>query len=340
MSRASSAEQPEGSPLYPVAPDMSRLPTISPRTYAWVATAALVSLVGIVFTGAAVRLTGSGLGCENWPTCDGDVIAPANVHAWIEYGNRLITGIVGFLAIAAGLLAYRRRPYRRDLAILGGLLPIGVVAQAILGMWTVKYELQPGFVMGHFGLSMVILIAAVGLVWCAWHEPGSRPRNPDMLAVWGTRALLPLATLLFFMGTVATAAGPHPGSAGTGEVVHRLTWRGAGTLDWAIHNHGRLGTLLGVSCVALWFVLRRRGADRQLLNAIATVAVLVGVQGVVGAIQYFSGLPAAVVWVHIVVATLTWLALLWAVCAAGRPVPRAERTAAGERRASAVGQSA
>lgn len=307
---------------------MTRLPTITPRTYAWVATAALVSLAVIVVTGAAVRLTGSGLGCENWPTCEGSVIAPANVHSWIEYGNRLITGVVGFAAIAAGLLAYRRRPFRRDLAILGGLLPLGVVAQALLGMWTVKYELQPGFVMGHFGLSMVILIAAVLLTWCAWHEPGDRPRNPDLLAVWGTRALFPLASLLYFMGTVATAAGPHPGSAGTGEVVHRLDWRGSDTVEWAIHTHGRLGTALGVSCVVLWFLLRRRGADRQLLLAIATVASLVAVQGVVGAIQYFNGLPAFVVWIHIVVATLTWMAMLWAVCAAGRPVPREERAPA------------
>lgn len=304
---------------------MRRLPTITPRTYALVATAATISLALIVATGAGVRLTGSGLGCTNWPTCDGDVVAPATVHSWIEYGNRLISGIVGLLAIAAGLLAFRRRPYRKDLAILGTLLPIGVVMQAILGMWTVKYHLQPGFVMGHFLLSMVILIAAVMLVWGAWHKPGDRPRNPDMLAVWGTRALLPLSSLLFFMGTVATAAGPHPGSARTGEVVHRLDWQGSDTVDWAIHWHGRLGTLLGVSCVVLWFLLRRRGADKTLLNSIAATATLIGVQGVVGAIQYYNGLPTEVVWVHIVIATLAWMTMMWAVCAAGRAVPRAER---------------
>jgi cytochrome c oxidase assembly protein subunit 15 len=302
-----------------------RLPTITPRTYAWVATAATISLAFIVFTGAGVRLTGSGLGCSNWPTCEGNVVAPMTVHSWIEYGNRLISGIVGLLAIAAGLLAFLRRPFRKDLAILGVLLPLGVVAQAILGMWTVKYHLQPGFVMGHFLLSMVILIAAVMLVWCAWHEPGDRPRNPDMLAVWGTRALFPLSSLLFFMGTVATAAGPHPGSARTGEVVHRLDWRGSDTVEWAIHTHGRLGTALGVSCVVLWFLLRRRGADSVLLNSIAATAVLIGVQGVVGAIQYFNGLPSEIVWIHIVIATIAWMTMMWALCAAGRAVPRAKR---------------
>jgi cytochrome c oxidase assembly protein subunit 15 len=312
-----------------------RLPTITPRTYAWVATAATISLALIVFTGAGVRLTGSGLGCTNWPTCDGSVIAPMTVHSWIEYGNRLISGVVGLLAIAAGLLAFRRRPYRKDLAILGTLLPIGVVMQAVLGMWTVQFHLQPGFVMGHFLLSMVILIAAVMLVWCAWHEPGSRPRNPDMLAVWGTRALFPISSLLFFMGTVATAAGPHPGSARTGEVVHRLDWRGSDTVEWAIHTHGRLGTALGVSCVILWLLLRRRGADRQLLNAIAATAILIGVQGVVGAIQYFNGLPAGIVWIHIVIATVAWMTMMWAVCAAGRAVPRAERAPASTPKPSA-----
>jgi cytochrome c oxidase assembly protein subunit 15 len=313
---------------------MRRLPTITPRTYAWAATAATISLALIVATGAGVRLTGSGLGCSNWPTCEGNVVAPMTVHSWIEYGNRLISGIVGLLAIAAGLLGFRRRPFRKDLAILGVLLPLGVVAQAILGMWTVKYHLQPGFVMGHFLLSMVILIAAVMLVWCAWHEPGDRPRNPDMLAVWGTRALFPLSSLLFFMGTVATAAGPHPGSARTGEVVHRLDWRGSDTVEWAIHTHGRLGTALGVSCVVLWFLLRRRGADSVLLNSIAATAVLIGLQGIVGAIQYFNGLPSEIVWIHIVIATVAWMTMMWALCAAGRAVPRAERAKDPPRRAA------
>lgn len=301
---------------------MRRLPTVSPRTYAIVSTSALVLLALIVLTGAGVRLSGSGLGCSNWPTCEGSVIAPAEVHSWIEFGNRLISGLVGLAAIAAGLMAYLRRPFRRDLAILGAILPVGVVAQALLGMWTVKYELKPGFVMSHFLLSMVILVASVMLTWCAWHEPGSRPRNPDRLAVWGTRALFPLATLLFFMGTVATASGPHPGSARTGEVIARLDWMGADQLLWAIHNHGRLGTALGVSCVALWFFLSRRGADPQLLRALTGAAVLVGLQGVVGAIQYYNGLPAAVVWVHIVIATLMWMVLIWAICVAGRAAPR------------------
>src|SRR5215218_7849981 len=93
----------------------------NPRQYFVVASAALVALTMIVFTGAAVRVTGSGLGCPDWPNCyrDGRLVAELDSHAWIEFGNRLLTSIVGITAVAAGLLALRRRPFRRDLAVLG-----------------------------------------------------------------------------------------------------------------------------------------------------------------------------------------------------------------------------
>ena len=112
---------------------LRRLPTLTPRAYQRVAEIALGALTLIVFTGAAVRLTGSGLGCPDWPKCYGGVAPPLETHAWIEYGNRLISGMVGLAAVAAGVLAFRRRPFRRDLARLGVLLPLGVVSQAVLG---------------------------------------------------------------------------------------------------------------------------------------------------------------------------------------------------------------
>src|SRR5438034_487277 len=147
----------------PAASMRDRLPTISAHTYARVTLVALAALSLIVLTGAGVRLTGSGLGCPDWPKCYGQAVAPLETHAIIEYGNRLISGLVGLAAVAAGALAFLRRPYRRDLAILGVLLPVGVVGQAVLGGFTVRNHLAPGFVMGHFGLSMLILIEAVAL---------------------------------------------------------------------------------------------------------------------------------------------------------------------------------
>src|SRR5437763_15290421 len=197
-----------------------RLPTISPAAYARVTLVALAALSLIVLTGAAVRLTGSGLGCPDWPKCYGQAVAPLETHAIIEYGNRLISGLVGLAAVAAGALAFRRRPFRRDLAVLGVVLPVGVVAQAVLGGFTVRNHLAPGFVMGHFGLSMLILIAAVALAWRANHEPGSRPRSTDRVAVWSVRGLPPLGAITIFAGTAAPAGGPHAGRR-THARVHR-----------------------------------------------------------------------------------------------------------------------
>ena len=139
--------------------------TLTPPQYRQIAELALVFLTLIVFTGAAVRLSGSGLGCPDWPKCYGKVAPPLETHAWIEFGNRLLSGLVGVVAAAAGLLAFRRRPFRRDLALIGVLLPIGVVAQAVLGGFTVRNHLAPGFVMGHYVLSMLILIASAALAW-------------------------------------------------------------------------------------------------------------------------------------------------------------------------------
>src|SRR5690349_13905422 len=210
-----------------------RLPTISPAAYARVTLIALAALSLIVLTGAAVRLTGSGLGCPDWPKCYGQALAPLETHAIIEYGNRLISGIVGLAAVAAGALAFRRRPFRRDLAVLGVLLPLGVISQAVLGGFTVRNHLAPGFVMGHFALSLLSLVAAVALAWRARYEPGGRPRSLDRLGVWSVRALLGLGALTIFFGTVATAAGPHAGGGGTGDTIDRLEWRGNDTVSWA-----------------------------------------------------------------------------------------------------------
>src|SRR5437764_10680320 len=110
-----------------------RLPTISPAAYARVTLVALAALSLIVLTGAAVRLTGSGLGCPDWPKCYGRTVAPLESHAIIEFTNRLLSGFVGLAVIAAGALAWFRRPFRGHLALFGALLPLGVIGQAILG---------------------------------------------------------------------------------------------------------------------------------------------------------------------------------------------------------------
>ena len=203
---------------------------VTPIQFRRVAYATLAALTLIVFTGAAVRLTDSGLGCANWPKCGGTPLPPLSSHALIEFGNRAVSGVVGVITVVAALLAWTRRPFRRDLFWLALLLPLGVLAQAVLGGFTVLNHLAPGFVMAHFSLSLLILVAAFALAWRSAYEPGNRPRTTDRVAVWSVRGLFPLGALTIFAGTAATAAGPHSGGF-TGQVVHRLHFKGADTLN-------------------------------------------------------------------------------------------------------------
>jgi cytochrome c oxidase assembly protein subunit 15 len=290
---------------------------VSPKQYRRVADATLIALSLIVMTGAAVRLTGSGLGCPHWPKCYGGTLPPLSTHALIEFGNRALSGLVGVLTVIACLLAAVRRPFRRDLLLISLTLPVGVLAQGVLGGFTVREHLAPGFVMGHFCLSMIILIGAVALAWRARHEPGSRPRVSDRLVVWSVRGLSPLAALAIFAGTAATAAGPHAGGS-PGQKINRLTFKGADTLQWMVHQHATIAALLGVATIAVWFLRRQRGADLREIEPITVLGVLLAAQGLVGSVQYELRLPTDIVWVHVALATATWLVVLWAVADAGR----------------------
>jgi cytochrome c oxidase assembly protein subunit 15 len=192
----------------------------------------------------------------------------------------------------------------------------------VLGGFTVRNHLAPGFVMGHFGLSMLILVAAVSLAWRASFEPGERARATDRVSVWAVRALVPLGAVTIFAGTAATAAGPHAGGQ-DGERINRLDFKGGGTLDWAIHQHARIAAAMGVAAVVVWLLLRRRGAEGQVQRAVTALLALLALQAAVGALQYALELPAEIVWVHVTLAALTWLSVLWSTAAAGRLVPRA-----------------
>jgi cytochrome c oxidase assembly protein subunit 15 len=295
---------------------------ISPERYFVVAAVALVALTLIVFTGAAVRVTGSGLGCPNWPQCykNGRLVAELNSHAWIEFGNRMFTGFVALAAILAGLLAFFRQPFRRDLAVLGVLLPLGVVGQAVMGGLTVLYGLAPGWVMGHYLLSMAILVAAGALAWRA-RSAFEHPERPaadraTARAVW---ALFVLGAVTIFAGTAATAAGPHAGGEGTGDVVHRFTFKGASTANWLIDRHGVLAAALGVLAVATWWLARRREAEPELRTRLTRICLLLTLQGVVGIVQFQLSLPAEIVWLHVALATLTWVGLVLAAMQVGAP---------------------
>ncbi len=309
-----------------------RLPRISPERALLIAQISLGFLTLVVFTGAAVRLTGSGLACPNWPTCTEGQVIRGSRPEWIEFGNRLISGFVGLVAVAAFFAMLARTPRRRELVWIAALPAIGVAIQGGLGALTVQYELKPGFVMAHFLLSFAILIAAAWLVWRARHPGGTRPRNDDRVAVWGVRALLPLVTLLVVVGTFATAAGPHPGSRATGEITQRLDWFGTDTLQTLLVSHGRIGTAVLLFTLALIGLLVKRRAPRRLVRRLAILVGVYLLQGAVGLYQYKNGLPAEAVWVHIALATIVWLLVLFAAFEAGRlhgrderPLPHGER---------------
>src|SRR3954465_11234249 len=300
---------------------------ISRERYAQVTAVALAALALNVLTGAGVRLTGSGLGCPDWPKCYGGTVPPLETHAVIEYGNRVLTGFVGIAVIAASILAWFRKPFRWHLALFGALLPLGVIGQAILGALVVKYHLAPGLVMSHFILSMLLLDAAFALAWCSRYEPWERRRSSDRLGVWSVRGLVPLGQLTILAGTITTASGPHAG-AHAGQLVHRFTFEGTGTLEWVVQRHAVAATLFGMGAVAVWLLLRREGGERRALRPLTFVIALLAVQGVVGGVQWWLKLPSEIVWIHVTLATATWLATLWTVAGAGRPEPPGEGSAA------------
>ena len=312
---------------------------ITPERFATIAKVALVMLTVIVFTGAAVRLTGSGLGCSTWPKCESDQLyAPLETHSVIEFSNRILTFFVSASALAAVAGAWLRAPYRRDLFRLSLLLPLGVLTQAVLGGLTVLYELSPGWVMSHYIVSMFLLIAAFALYWKARPakpaapEPGERPADRQIVLV--VRLLAPVALIAIAAGTAATAAGPHAGGAGTDDEVVRLTFKGADTLKFLISSHGALVTLFGIAALGVWFLARVRRAPRPMQNALTALCVMLAAQGIVGGVQYALELPAEIVWFHVTTATLTWLVVLWTWASAG-PLP-AKGVDAPERRREAV----
>jgi cytochrome c oxidase assembly protein subunit 15 len=298
--------------------------TVTAAQYVLIARVALVALTLIVLTGAAVRLTGSGLGCPTWPKCYGSYYPPLNTHAVIEFSNRVVTVPVVIAAGLAWVGALRLRPYRRDLVWLGGLLPLGVIGQAVLGGFTVKGALDYGWVMGHFALSMLILLAAVVLLWRATHEPDASraapPPEPQPVAdrqlLRGLVGLALLGAVTIFAGTAATAAGPHAGGS-PGQRINRLNLDGRATMDFVIHRHAEIAFVFSLAAVAAWFFARRREAPERIRRPLTVLCSLLALQGVVGLDQYATHLPTELVWVHVTLACGAWLATLWAACEAG-----------------------
>ena len=285
---------------------------LSPRAYQRVTLAALVALAFIVVTGAAVRLTASGLGCPNWPTCDdGRIVAPLEYHAMVEFVNRTVTGLVSVAVMLAVLGSLVRRPRRTDLTALSLGLVAGVIGQIVLGGLVVLFHLYPPLVMGHFVLSMLLLLDATVL----HHRAGlpddgvDRPAVGPEQVVLG-RLLVATASIAILMGTVVTGSGPHAGSH-DGELVDRLPFNVADVAR--LHS---LSVLLFVG-VTLFLArsLRLAGAAPDLQQRVRVLLGVLLLQAGVGYAQYFTGVPALLVGIHVLGAVAVWIATLRVVLA-------------------------
>ncbi len=281
---------------------------MTPRTYERVTWFAMILIGLIVVTGGAVRLTGSGLGCTDWPTCENNQVYPSwHLHGWIEFGNRLVTGLVSIAVILAVLGALIRVPRRRDLTWLSLGLVAGVVGQIVLGGIVVLSHLWPPFVMGHFVLSMVLVANAVVLVHHARRPDGSHRRPLVNRTVRRLGAALVVVTALALAtGTVVTGTGPHSGS-NDGTPVERLPFE----ITSVVRLHGVIDMTVLAIIVSLIVVLLRAGAPRRVRARLEIVLVLGLLQAAVGYTQYFTGVPELLVGLHILGATLLWGAVLW-----------------------------
>ena len=279
------------------------------------ALAGVIADTVIMSTGAAVRLSASGLGCPDWPQCSAaDVVASKNagqtlLNTWIEFGNRLLNSPLVIIAALIFIAAWRFRPdgrRRRDLVWLGAAQPLGVVAQAVIGGIVVLTKLNPATVSVHFLVSAAVVAAAVALhMRCAAIAdtslvPGTTPIRRDLRVI--SAALVAVTCLMLTAGTVVTGTGPLAGDAG----VPRYPL----PLEGVTQFHADIGWLLAGLSIALVLVLRLSAAPRRAVQAGWIVLAALGSQGVIGYIQYFTHLPAGLVWVHVTGSVLVWIAVL------------------------------
>jgi cytochrome c oxidase assembly protein subunit 15 len=276
--------------------------TLGPRALRWGTTAALVVSILIVLGGGVVRVTGSGLGCPTWPTCEGSSIAPIpamGIHAIIEFGNRMLTtvliGAVGWAIVAARLQKHRDRMLTRLAWSMFWL----VVINAIAGGITVLMQLNPWVVALHFLLAMGLLATAT-LTWHRTRWRGAEGSTAPAAARALARVLLVATGALVVVGTLVSGSGPHSGDT---AAVPRMD------LDWTavVLIHAGLAMIVIALTIALYLALRRiQDAALARRTTLVFFVVLVA-QGAIGGVQSLIGIPALLVALHLLGAALVWV---------------------------------
>ena len=282
---------------------MRTLSRPSAATVRWLAAASVVANCGIVVTGGAVRLTGSGLGCPTVPRCTDESYIPTpalGVHGLIEFGNRMVTFMLTAVVVATLVAVVRQRPRRRPLVILSVAVLLGIPAQAVLGAITVLTGLNPWTVAAHFVVSMALVALSVVL----WHRAEQGVDGPSRLAVpqlallgW---VLVSVTAVTLVLGTMVTASGPHAGD-------QRAARTGFDLIVVSQLHADAVMLLVGLS-VATWLTLHATDTNAQLRRAAAVLVAVELAQGAIGYTQYFTGLPVPLVEAHVLGACLVWVA--------------------------------
>jgi cytochrome c oxidase assembly protein subunit 15 len=307
---------------------------LSLRRYRVIVWIAFVSLYVIIVTGSLVRLTGSGLGCVDWPACNEERFVDVSTpHAAIEQLNRLFTGVVAASVIAAVLAALLVRPRQRRLVRLALWLVAGVLAQVVLGGIVVLTGLHPLSNMGHFLLSVALMVGAYLLVDAVSSEgqrearelaadagarSSGRQRTTDLTwwqlrggpIVVGSRIVVVLTLAAIVTGTVVTGTGPHAGDESAPRFDFMITS--------VVRVHGVAVWLVVMASLWLGYQLWRSGADRRLQHGFEWFLFAAVVQGGLGYLQYFTGVPVTLVAIHVALSIVVWLAALRLVTLARR----------------------
>ncbi|WP_250030590.1 COX15/CtaA family protein [Paractinoplanes maris] len=275
------------------------------------ALASLVANVALIVTGAAVRLTGSGLGCPTWPRCTDSsytTTAEMGVHGVIEFGNRMLTFALGVIAVACVIAALLEKPRRRSRVLLSIAVLLYIPLQAVVGGITVLTDLNPWVVGVHFLISIVIIAFAYAL-WRRAAEGDGKPvrlvPHPIRQLVW---ILSTVSAAVIALGVVVTGSGPH-----AGDLDAKRNGIDPATVSQA---HADVVFLLIGLTVALVFALRALRAPRATVRAAVVLLVVELGQGLIGFVQYFTHLPVLLVGAHMLGAALVWtstLAVLWSL---------------------------
>jgi cytochrome c oxidase assembly protein subunit 15 len=275
---------------------------LSPAIFRWFALAAFISMILIILTGAAVRLTGSGLGCPDWPTCFKHAYTTNwTIHSKIEFANRLVTVTLVVLTLVVFLASLARRPHRRDLSFLAGLLIVGVILDAVLGAYVVYSKLNPWLVSLHLLLSLAMVVVSAILYHRSKYVygPGARAnvRDPHFRAV--ARSLWVPFVILLLTGTMTTGSGPHAGGS-QGQLEARRLPFAFSSAAW-VHSIAAtlfVGVILGL-LISIW----RTSAPAPLQMGVRRLVVISLIQALIGVTQFLTHVPAVLVELHVAGAT-------------------------------------